>query len=301
MLEKKEFTVSGQDAPARLDRWLSSRLTGHFSRQQVKTAILSGNVQVNGLTVKPYYQVQNGDYIAARIEAAAEEQEILPLSLPLNILFEDEEVLVVDKPAGLVVHPAAGHRQDTLVNALAAHTGKLSDLNGAAKPGIVHRLDKDTSGVMVIAKTNTAHWKLAAQFKEHTVRKVYVAVVLGSVEHDEGCIDAPVGRNPANRLKMQVLYSNSRAAVTVYRVLKRTGHFTVVEVYPETGRTHQIRVHLAHLGHPLLGDTTYGKTGIAQRINRQALHAYRLGFSHPRTGQWMEFTAPIPADMQQFF
>ena len=224
----------------------------------------------------------------------------VPEAMDLDILYEDEDVLLVNKPKGMVVHPAAGHYTGTLVNGLMAHCRDgLSGINGVLRPGIVHRIDMDTTGILIVCKNDMAHNSIARQLKDHSVTRRYQAVVHGNIGEDEGTVDAPVGRHPVDRKKMSVNEKNGRRAVTHYRVQKRFGRFTFIECRLETGRTHQIRVHMASIGHPLLGDTVYGPARCPFKLQGQTLHAGILGFIHPRTGRYMEFEAPLPAYFQR--
>ena len=221
--------------------------------------------------------------------------EALPEDIPLDIVYEDEDLLVVNKPKGMVVHPAAGNLTGTLVNALLAHCGdSLSGINGVVRPGIVHRIDKDTSGLLIVAKNDMAHQSLAAQIKEHSFTRVYEAIVYGNFKEDEGVVNAPIGRDARDRKKMTVTEKNSRNAVTHFRVLTRYGEFTHLRLQLETGRTHQIRVHMAHLGHPVAGDPVYGPSKVIKALEGQCLHARVIGFVHPRTGEYLEFSSDLP-------
>jgi len=298
-LSKKFFFTVEQDcSKQRIDKYLQDKLCSEFSRTLIKRNIQNGSILLNNKSVKPHQKIKTNDKISVIIQPESLPEDVAAVDIPLSIVFEDEYILVVNKQAGIVVHPAAGHFSDTLVNALLFHTKHLSDINGPSKLGIVHRLDRDTSGLVVVAKDNKTHRNLSDQFKTHTVKKVYIAFVAGVVEHDEGIIDAPLSRNPLNRKKMAVIHSSKRNALTRYRVIKRKTDFTIVEVYPLTGRTHQIRVHLAHIGHPLLADKTYGPlTTKKAYIQRQALHAKLLSFFHPQTNKIVEFEAPLPMDM----
>lgn len=277
----------------RIDRFLSAQYEA-LSRSYLQKLLKNGEILVNGRPVKASYTLTEGDDIVLNVPEALE-PEIVPEDIPLSVLYEDQDVILVDKPKGMVVHPAAGHTTGTLVNALMYHCrGELSGINGVLRPGIVHRIDMDTTGVIVACKNDMAHASLAAQLKEHTITRRYQAIVHGSLKEEEGTVDAPVGRHPQDRKKMCVNKKNGRNAVTHYRVLNRFEKFTHIECRLETGRTHQIRVHMAYLGHPLLGDTVYGPARCPYRLKGQTLHAGVLGFIHPRSGEYMEFTAPLP-------
>lgn len=277
----------------RIDRFLSAQYEA-LSRSYLQKLLKNGEILVNGRPVKASYTLTEGDDIVLNVPEALE-PEIVPEDIPLSVLYEDQDVILVDKPKGMVVHPAAGHTTGTLVNALMYHCrGELSGINGVLRPGIVHRIDMDTTGVIVACKNDMAHASLAAQLKEHTITRRYQAIVHGSLKEEEGTVDAPVGRHPQDRKKMCVNEKNGRNAVTHYRVLNRFEKFTHIECRLETGRTHQIRVHMAYLGHPLLGDTVYGPARCPYRLKGQTLHAGVLGFIHPRSGEYMEFTAPLP-------
>ncbi|MDD5226942.1 MAG: RluA family pseudouridine synthase, partial [Candidatus Omnitrophica bacterium] len=261
----------------------------------LKKMIQTGGVLVEGKDVTPHYAIKEGERI--RVEKLDMLEESLPAeAIPLEIVYEDEDCLVVNKPAGMVVHPAHGNPKHTLVNALLFHVQSLGNSADKVRPGIVHRLDKDTSGLLVVAKNDFAHAKLALQFKEHTIDRVYNALVRGVVQHDEGVCEEPVGRAFLNRKKVVICPSGGKDAVTFFRVLKRFPNATFVEIRPQTGRTHQIRVHFAHMGHPVLGDSLYGVQ--FPPIKRQALHALTLGFEQPRTKKWIQLTSELPADMQ---
>ena len=276
----------------RLDRYLTAVLPDH-SRSQIQQLIAKGHIRAGEPGLKSSHRVTPGEVILIQIPPQAV-QVLKAESIPLSILYEDSYLLLLDKPAGLVVHPAPGHPSGTLVNALLGRRINLSSVAGPSKPGIVHRLDKDTSGILVVAKDNQSHRNLSRQFATGQVRRTYRAVVRGVVQQEEGTVEAPIGRHPLNRQRMSVRYGSGREAVTRYHVLERYPCATLLELFPQTGRTHQLRVHLAHLGYPLLGDTRYGVRG---GFPRQALHAYCLGFQHPQDGRWVEFTCPLPLDV----
>ncbi len=297
MAECRDYDVGSEDSGVRLDVF-AARASG-LTRSRVQRLIDDGHVRVNGRPQKARYAVAVGDHIAVEIPALVP-LPLTPEAIPLDILFEDDDLLVLNKPPGLVVHPGAGRQTGTLVHALLAHCGALPGIGGVERPGIVHRLDRDTSGVMVVAKTETAHHALSVQFKARTTRKQYLAIVHGTIKQDTGKIDAAIGRREHDRKRMGVRRDGGRAARTTYTVVRRLPGMSVLVLGLETGRTHQIRVHLAHIGHPVVGDEAYG--GRLERkshaeIPRQMLHAWRLGFRHPRTGEWQTYTAPVPPDM----
>ena len=265
-----------------------------LSRSFVQKIIKSGEVTVDGKVVKPGYKVSEGEEILFSIPESIE-PDIPAQDIPLDILYEDADVLVVNKPKGMVVHPAAGHYTDTLVNALMFHCKKqLSGINGILRPGIVHRIDKDTTGALIVCKNDAAHQNISAQLKEHSVRRRYRAIVHGVIKEESGTVNAPIGRDPSDRKKMCAGCRNGKNAVTHFQVLKRLKGYTYIECSLETGRTHQIRVHMTSLGHPLLGDEVYGKRKTAFQLQGQTLHAMTLGFVHPTTNEYMEFCAPLP-------
>lgn len=294
---KQHYSFSVQGRPQkRLDRYLLDHLPKTISRSQLHRLFDEGKVLVNGKTGKPRHRLAEGETVELEYLPSPPSPHVIPEEIPLAIVFEDPYLLVVDKPAGMVVHPAAGNWSGTLVNALLGHKRELSVVNGSLRPGIVHRLDKDTSGLLVCAKNDTVHKRLAEQFEKRSVRRSYIALVKGIVQFDEGVVDLPLGRSRTHRKKFSVRYTKGKRAVTHYQVLKRLEDFTLLRLTLETGRTHQIRVHMASLGHPILGDRTYGT---AQGMARQALHAETLGFLHPVTQEFREFSSPIPTDMQQ--
>ncbi|WP_080846517.1 RluA family pseudouridine synthase [Cytobacillus gottheilii] len=291
-MEKVEHIVLEEQVGERIDKVLSS-VNEEWSRTQVQQWIKENLVLVNGKTIKTNYKCSLNDQIEISLPDP-EELDIEAEPMDLEIYFEDSDVLVVNKPKGMVVHPAAGHQTGTLVNGLMAHCTDLSGINGVMRPGIVHRIDKDTSGLLMVAKNDMAHESLVNQLVEKTVTRKYKAVVHGLIPHDYGTIDAPIARDPKDRQSMAVV-DEGKHAVTHFRVLERFENFTLVECQLETGRTHQIRVHMKYIGYPLAGDPKYGPRKTID-FNGQVLHAGVLGFDHPRTGEYIEFEAPIPAD-----
>lgn len=277
----------------RLDKFLSAMLPDQ-SRSYLQKIIKDGNVLVNGEPKKSSYRLEDGDEVTADLPEL-KSPDIEPENIPLDILYEDESILMVNKPKGMVVHPSAGHYTGTLVNAVLWHCqGQLSGINGVSRPGIVHRIDKDTTGVLVVCKNDAAHNAVAAQLKEHSITRKYRAIVHGVIKEDEGTVDAPIGRHPTERKKMASGVKNGKRAVTHYRVLERFQGYTYVECQLETGRTHQIRVHMASIHHPLLGDTVYGPAKDSHHLEGQTLHAMVLGLIHPVTGEYLEVEAPLP-------
>lgn len=301
-MENHTFEVGPDEKSARLDQYLASVFPRPVSRSHLKKLIDAGNILVNGKPAKPHHKVKPGERIEVRAEEPTRRSKPEAEDIALEVLYEDGDMIVINKQPGIAVHPGAGRPSGTIVNALLNHCRKLSDVN-AARPGIVHRLDKDTSGVMVAAKNNASHAELARQFKDRTVKKYYLALVKGVVELDNGIINLPIGRHQSNRQKMAVRYDSERKAVTEYKVIKRFDGFTLVMLNLKTGRTHQIRVHMAYIGHPVLGDEKYGSSDRALKggegPSRQALHAYYLKLRHPTSGKEMEFTACLPADMKE--
>lgn len=290
-----EFIVAEDMKGTRIDVVLSLVIE-EASRSHLQKLIDIGRVEVNGEPCdSKKYKVKTGDAVKVTVPELVH-LNVLPEDIPIDIVFEDEDVLVVDKPKGMVVHPAAGNYTGTLVNAILYHCKTLSSINGVIRPGIVHRIDKDTSGLLMIAKNDAAHRSLADQLAAHSITRTYHAVVYHNFQEDTGTVDAPIGRDPKNRLKMAVTRLNSKEATTHYKVLQRFGSFTYIECRLETGRTHQIRVHMAHINHPLLGDAVYGPKKKAMGVESQLLHAKVLGFRHPRTGEYMEFDSPLPQE-----
>lgn len=296
---KTLLKIEESDAGERIDITLADLLTG-VSRSGIQKLTEKGKIFVNGLPVtSKSYKLKEGD----SVEIQFEEPVLLaavPENLPIDIIYEDEDLIVVNKPKGMVVHPAPGNPSGTLVNGILYHCrGRLSSINGVIRPGIVHRIDKDTSGLLVVAKNDNAHQKLAEQFAAHSITRLYRAIVHNNFSSDEGTVDAPIGRDPQNRLRMAVTEKNSKAARTHYKVLERFGPFTYIEAVLETGRTHQIRVHMAYIKHPLLGDELYGPKKSFVKAQGQMLHAKVIGFNHPTRGEYVEFDSPLPDDFEQ--
>jgi len=308
MQDKNAFTilVEPPDSGKRLDRYIASRISD-CSRSIATNLIRNGEIRVQGMVRKPNYRVKAGDEICGCIPPPT---PVLfkPEPIPIEILHEDDEIIVINKQPGLVVHPAPGHHSGTLVNALLHHCPKLNGIGGALRPGIVHRLDKDTSGVLVVAKNDRAHIHLSKQFKSRRVKKKYLALVYGKMESDSGSVSLPIGRHPVDRKKMSTNSRKSRIAETTWQIIERFERASLIDVNLKTGRTHQIRVHCAAIGHPVMGDNVYGprKTGknvaysknIFESVPRQMLHAWRIVLTHPVTEEMVSFEAPIPSDMQ---
>jgi len=285
--------VVGEDDDIRIDRYLSEHCA-ELSRSYLQKLLKNGGILIDGKAVKSNYKVSEGEAILLEIPEAVD-PKILPEKMNLDILYEDSDILMVNKPKGMVVHPAAGHASGTLVNGLMAHCKDLSGINGVLRPGIVHRIDMDTTGVLVVCKNDIAHNDIAQQLKVHSITRVYYAIVYGNIKEEDGVVDAPIGRHPIDRKKMSINEKNGKPAVTHYHVLKRSGRFTYLECRLETGRTHQIRVHMASIGHPLLGDLVYGPSKSSfPKLQGQTLHAGVLGIRHPRTGKYLEIHAPLP-------
>ncbi|PGZ94804.1 RluA family pseudouridine synthase [Bacillus sp. AFS029533] len=285
------FTVQEDQHLERIDTFIATQ-NDEWSRSQVQTWLKEDFVLVNGEKIKRNYKVKQGDEISVSVPDP-KPLEVIAENIPLDVYYEDADVIVVNKPRGMVVHPALGHETGTLVNALMYHCKDLSGINGVLRPGIVHRIDKDTSGLLMVAKNDVAHEKLADQLRQKTSVRKYIAIVHGVIPHEEGTIDAPIGRDKSDRQSMTVTEDNSKEAVTHFRVLERFEEFTLVECQLETGRTHQIRVHMKYIGYPLAGDPKYGPRKTLD-IDGQALHAAVLGFNHPRTNEYLEFSSPIP-------
>lgn len=296
---KQVYYPTELDSDVRIDKYLSA-LCPDLSRSYIQKLLKEGQVLVNGAGVKASYVVSEEDRVELEIPQAVE-PEIEAEPLDLDIIYEDQDIILVNKPKGMVVHPAAGHYSHTLVNGLMYHCkDQLSGINGVLRPGIVHRIDRDTTGILIACKNDMAHNSIAAQLKEHSITRRYQAIVHGVLREEEGTVKAPVGRHPTQRKKMSINFDHGRDAVTHYRVLKRFRQFTYIECRLETGRTHQIRVHMASIHHPLLGDQVYGPSKCpAAGLEGQTLHAGTLGFVHPRTGKYMEFNAPLPEYFQR--
>ena len=297
-MEKHCFTADIEHEDQRIDRYLTEMLPEQ-SRSFFQKLIRDGFVMVNHIIVKVNYRLKTGDIIEIDIPDAVP-TEIVPENIPLDILYEDDDLLIVNKPKGMVVHPAVGHSTGTLVNAIMYHCqGNLSGINGEIRPGIVHRIDKDTTGSLIICKNDEAHRNIAEQIKEHSVTRRYVGVVAGTFSEESGTVDGAIGRHPNDRKRMTINEKNGKPAVTHYRVLQTLKGASFMEFELETGRTHQIRVHMASISHPLLGDTVYGNSKNPYKLQGQALHARTIGFIHPTTGEYIEVSAPIPEYMTE--
>ena len=292
-MEQISFPVDNEFENIRIDRFLAEMMREQ-SRSYIQKLIKEGLVTVNNHSIKSNYKVQSDDLIQITVPEP-EEPDILPENIPLDILYEDQDILIINKPKGMVVHPSAGHYSHTVVNAVMYHCkDNLSGINGVMRPGIVHRIDMDTTGAIVICKNDTAHQNLAEQLKDHSITRRYRAIVYGNFKEDTGTITGDIGRHPTDRKKMAIVQKNGKPAVTHYQVLERFGSYTYIECRLETGRTHQIRVHMASKGHPLLGDSVYGPARCPFVLQGQCLHAMKLGFQHPATGKYVEFEAPLP-------
>lgn len=287
------FTIETDDINKRVDVFLNEEMED-VSRSALQKNIEKGNITVNGEKISKNYKLRLGDIVEAELPPP-ENIDIVPEDIPLDIMYEDDDLIVINKPQNMVVHPAPGHYTGTLVNALMFHCGdNLSGINGVLRPGIVHRIDKDTSGVLVIAKSDLAHKGLSEQLAEHSMKRVYNAIVYNSFSEESGTVDRNIDRSKNDRKKMAVVMQGGRNAVTHYKVIEKLGKYTWVELQLETGRTHQIRVHMSYIGHPLLGDPVYGPKKCPFNLNGQVLHAKVLGFIHPRTGEYMEFNSELP-------
>ena len=293
-MDQKLIQASAEHSGIRIDRFLSEQLPEH-SRSYIQKLIKDGQVSIEGKAVKSNYKITGSEEIALLIPDQVI-PDILPEDIPLDILYEDQDLIVINKPKGMVVHPAAGHYSGTLVNALMYHCkDDLSGINGVMRPGIVHRIDRNTTGSLLVCKNYFAHNAIAEQLKVHSITRRYRAIVHGNLKDDQGTVDAPIGRHPIDRKKMAIEPRNGRDAITHYRVLERFGNYTYIECQLETGRTHQIRVHMSSIHHPIVGDDVYGPAKCPfSGLQGQTLHAQVLGFIHPRTGEYMEFSAPLP-------
>ena len=292
-LKEFNFIINEEGEGERIDKYLNL-LMESLSRSYLQNLLKDGCVTVNEKVIKPNYRLKSDDYVRLMVPPAVT-PDIIPESIPLSVLYEDDDVIVIDKPKGMVVHPAAGHYNGTLVNALLYHcSGNLSGINGILRPGIVHRIDMNTTGSVIACKNDLAHAKIAEQLKEHSIVRKYHAIVCGNLKDDEGTIHTLIGRHHTDRKKMAVVNTGGKDAITHYRVLKRFGNYTYVECRLETGRTHQIRVHMSHIGHPLLGDEVYGHKEKHFDLQGQTLHAKILGFRHPATEEYIETDAPLP-------
>jgi pseudouridine synthase, rluA family len=288
-----EFLAGEESKDLRLDVFLKQNIE-EISRTYIQKLIKDGYANVNGTVPKTNYKVNSGDKVCLNVPET-EEPDIVAQEMPLDIVYEDDDVILINKPKGMVVHPAAGHYTGTLVNGLMHHCkDKLSGINGVLRPGIVHRIDMDTTGILIACKNDVAHQKISEQLKEHSITRRYRALVYGVIKEDEGVVDAPIGRHPIDRKKMAINLKNGKNAITHYRVLERFREYTYIECELETGRTHQIRVHMASLHHPLVGDQVYGPEKNPFHLQGQCLHAMVLGFVHPRTHEYMEFCADLP-------
>ena len=289
----ENFKLISDASDIRIDLYISKQLT-QYSRSFVQKLIDDKHVTVNGKNVKTNYKLKLNDVIEITVPEP-KKLDVIPQDIDIDVVYEDDDIIIVNKQKNMVVHPAVGNYDGTLVNALLSYCdGKLSDINGVIRPGIVHRIDKDTTGILVVAKNNNAHEKLSDLFKVHDIKRKYVAIVDGVLKRDAGVIDAPIGRHPNDRKKMAINIKNGRNAVTHFKVLERFKNQTLVELTLETGRTHQIRVHMASIGHPVMGDLVYGKNNKKYNLEGQVLHAKILGFVHPRTGEYVEFEGELP-------
>ena len=296
-MEQYLFEIQ-EEQQMRLDKYLSEQFPEQ-TRSYLQKLIKEGQVRVNGKSVKSGYQLSIGDEVSVSIPEPRE-LDVEPQKMDLDIIYEDEDVILVNKPKGMVVHPAPGHTSDTLVNGLLYYCkDHLSGINGVARPGIVHRIDRDTTGILIVCKNDMSHNSIAAQLKEHSINRRYRALVHGNIKEDQGTVEGPIGRHPVDRKKMAINERNGKPAVTHYTVLERFGNYTLIECKLETGRTHQIRVHMTSIGHPLVGDEVYGPVKAPFKLQGQCLHAMVLGFVHPRTGEYMEFLAELPVYFEE--
>lgn len=292
-MQEEQFIINQEENGMRIDVFLSKKMD-NVSRSYIQKLIKEKEISVNGMAVKANYKVSANDIVQLTIPDLSE-PDILPENIPLDILYEDADILIVNKPKGMVVHPSPSHYTGTLVNALMYYCkDDLSGINGVMRPGIVHRIDMDTTGSLLVCKNDFAHQKLAEDLKVHNIKRIYHAIVHGVIKEDEGTVEGPIGRHPIDRKKMSINYKNGKPAVTHYRVLKRFSNYTYIECQLETGRTHQIRVHMASIHHALVGDTVYGSAKSPFHLQGQTLHAKILGIHHPRTNEYLEIDAPLP-------
>ena len=292
-----EIYISGEEDNERLDFYLATHLN-QISRTYIQKLIKEGMVLVNGKPEKPKYLIQESDYISINLPTPVK-LEVIAENIPLDIIYEDEDIVIINKEQGMVVHPAPGNYTGTLVNALLYQIKNLSSINGVIRPGIIHRLDKNTSGIIMVAKNDESHKFLSEQLKNRNVKREYIALVHGVLKNKEGIINAPIGRDPRDRKKMTVINTNSKEAITHYKVKEEFQKYSLVQANLETGRTHQIRVHLAYINHPIVGDITYSNGSNKFNVNTQLLHALKLGFIHPRTKEYMEFETEIPENFNE--
>ena len=295
----ERYELVADDSGARLDAWLAGQselAAAGLSRSRLQALAVDGCISVNGSAARPSQRLRAGDVVIARVPAARAAGDLVPQDIPVSVVYEDGDIVVVDKPAGMAVHPGPGHPDGTLVNALLAHCPDILGIGGELRPGIVHRLDRDTSGLLVVAKNQRAHQNLTEQMQRRAMLKEYRAVAVGMVTPESGTIDAPIGRDPRHRQRMAVNVGG-REARTHYETAEELPGHTLLSVRLETGRTHQIRVHLAYLGYPILGDGVYGRGGVGGPAGRQFLHAARLGFRHPGSGEWLEHWAELPGEL----
>ena len=297
-MNKLKIEVEEKYSNLRIDKYLS-KVKKDFSRNHIQQLIKEGLIEVNGVNEKKSYKVESGDHIIIK-EKEPQKLDLEEKEMDLDIIYEDDEIIIINKPVGLLVHPVKGNKSNTLVNALLSHSDKLGNINGTIRPGIVHRLDKNTSGAIVVAKTQKSLVNLQKQFKQRKTEKIYRTILKGTLPYNSGTIDAPIGRNPKNRTKMAVVKENSKKAVTEFKVLLRSKGYTYVEVSLKTGRTHQIRVHFSNIDYPIIGDKKYGNEDKTDfNLNHHLLHSYQLGFFHPLEENWVEYKADLPQNFKQ--
>ncbi|KLO23905.1 MULTISPECIES: RluA family pseudouridine synthase [unclassified Marinitoga] len=295
---EENFLVTNRENGWRLDKFVVEKVPDWISRNYVQKAIKQGQIIVNGELKKPAYKIKSGEIVSIEVPDKPPIIEVIPEKIPLNVIYEDKDIIVINKPPDMIVHPVFNKVSGTLVNALLYHCKDLKGIGGEVRPGIVHRLDKNTSGVIIVAKNDLAQQSLSSQFKDRKTKKTYIALVKGILKQKYGEINAPIARHPQIRIKMAVV-PGGKESITIYKVIKEFKDASLAWINLKTGRTHQIRVHFKHIGHPLLGDEVYGSVDLKYGINRQMLHALKLGIFHPRTDKWMEFIAPIPHDFKE--